>query len=271
MESLKQAFRGYWGWRWWIKWPVTVLVGLIVIGIAFGENTEDDDAPPAAAAVGTETATPLPATTTVEPTPAATEVATEVPTAEPTPEPTLEPTAEPPAFSEPIELSGSGDDVVTFIVPENSPAIVELEYTGTGNFIVVGYGPGGERTGSLVNEIGSYSGVRPLNFSARDIATEFEVRASGPWTITILPLSEARVADPVVAGSGDDILIVHQVARSTLQATHSGQSNFIVRAWGETSRAVINEIGAYDGRIRLPDNTLLIEVQADGEWTFVFE
>jgi hypothetical protein len=59
----------------------------------------------------------------------------------------------------------------------------------------------------------------------------------------------------------------HGTGLTTLKITHSGSSNFAVKAYGDSSRLLVNEIGKYSGETLLPSGTVLLEVEADGNWT----
>jgi len=59
------------------------------------------------------------------------------------------------------------------------------------------------------------------------------------------------------------------LTRMTL--THDGESNFIVKpisTKGDDGFSLVNEIGAYEGTVRVPAGTKYIWVQADGNWNY---
>lgn len=158
-------------------------------------------------------------------------------------------------------------------VPGNAPAVVSFTHSGRSNFAVVGYASSGERTGLLVNTIGRYQGTRPLNFAGTKTA-QFEVKADGAWTASIQPLSGIPPAAKAAQGAGDNLISVASLKPQTAQATHDGKSNFAVIAYsasGERLGLMINEIGQYQGRVRVPSGAGFLEVVADGNWTFAFE
>lgn len=176
------------------------------------------------------------------------------------------------AFEDDIELSGTGDDIVELDIPEDEPAIAHITHDGTSNFQVKGYTSDGERTGSLVNEIGHYDGTRPVNFQ-EPVAKELDIVADGNWTVTIQPILEAELAQTsgVTEGMGDAVVLVAHLGASSVEVSHEGESNFQVRAWGSSRTGMINEIGAYDGRVRMPTDAQLLEIVADGGWSFNFD
>lgn len=174
----------------------------------------------------------------------------------------------PPAFSEPISLSGSGDDLVSVDIPEDSPAIAHIVHEGQSNIQVTTFDEDGQRINGIVNEIGNYDGIRPLNFERGEAVAEFEIAADGAWTIEVSPITSARMWSPStpIEGDGDEVVLADGVEGAAM-FTHDGGSNFQVTAWGDSRDGLINEIGTYDGTVRVPAGTLLVEIVADGTWT----
>ena len=260
LNQLSAAWHRYWSMRWWIKWPVTVFAGLVLLAVLAPDAQE----------TASQDAT---ATASVEaPTQGATTVAAEATTTASTPAETTPPTPPPTPTPLPkIELSGRGDDVESFDLPGNVPAVVRFTHSGARNFAVIGYAPSGERTDLLVNTIGAYEGIRPINLAPRELTSEFEITADGPWTATIVPLAGARAAERRTEGTGDDVLRTGGINPRTARITHSGGENFVVLAWGASRNLLVNEIGPYDGRVRLANGTQVLEIQADGQWTIEFE
>jgi len=94
------------------------------------------------------------------------------------PTPTTRPTRTPTPIPQPIVLTGSGDAVVD-IEKDDSAALVHITYTGSSNFIVWNYGTDGEKIDLLINTIGSYDGIRPLDFLVDEHTARFAVESSG--------------------------------------------------------------------------------------------
>jgi len=177
-----------------------------------------------------------------------------------------------PAFEDKIELSGAGDDIVELDIPGDEPAIAHITHDGSSNFQVTGYTTEGERAGSLVNEIGPYEGTRPVNLRDSEVK-ELDITADGSWTVVIQPLFEAPPAEPSGAteGSGDAVLLVADNGAASVEVSHTGESNFQVTAWGSRRSGMINEIGVYEGRVRMPADAVLLEIVVDGSWSFNFD
>lgn len=180
---------------------------------------------------------------------------------------TIRPTSTPIRF-DPIRLSGRGDDVVRLDKPD-VPAIVTLTHSGSSNFVVTNYDGSGNQIDLLVNEIGSYEGTRPLDFGASELTERLEIQADGSWTVLVEPISAAipiRVPASNTTGQGDMVLLLSGSDPDTAEISHSGESNFVVQAYGNSRRLLVNEIGNYSGTVIMPQDTLVLEVVADGRW-----
>ncbi len=207
------------------------------------------------------------------PTAAATSEATPEETAEGTP--TTEPTPSPeptPAFAT-IELSGTGDAVPQFEIPEDAAAIATATHTGSANFVVTTISEAGDQNDLLVNTIGNYTGTVLFDEQDGQHSVAFEVTADGAWTISIQPVTEARAWDgrAELTGTGDDVVQIDPAVSglATANVSHDGAANFVVIAYGGGlgQELLVNEIGAYEGEVLIGDGAFLLEVTADGNWT----
>jgi hypothetical protein len=67
-------------------------------------------------------------------------------------------------------------------------------------------------------------------------------------------------------GHGDDV--IRYTGKAGVAAiTHTGESNFIVRSYGARSTGLVNEIGAYSGKVPVAAGPAVWAVMADGDWT----
>jgi hypothetical protein len=173
---------------------------------------------------------------------------------------------------EPVVLKGSGKKVVDFDNPFNI-AIAHITYTGGGNFAVRNYGDSPNYYDLLVNTIGRYDGIVPIDFGDGEHTTRFEVIASGPWTIEVKhPIESHNFAVPgTFEGKGDDVIRLvgyKQNPPDIAHITHDGKSNFAVYGYADEGRTLlVNEIGKYEGDSILSPTTFLMVVKADGKWT----
>lgn len=177
--------------------------------------------------------------------------------APPPPPPTTEPMLPTEVFS------GTGDSVVRIATPGMRAA--KISHRGSRNFVVRSIDDSMESTDLLVNEIGNYDGVVPVDFDG-SVSTGFEVTADGPWRIEIGDPDLLRMADGPFNGRGDDIVTyMGGVGPATIQ--HSGSRNFVVLTTFKGDRdLLVNEIGNYSGTVVLRGPTYVI-VSADGEWS----
>jgi hypothetical protein len=171
----------------------------------------------------------------------------------------------------PFVLSGTGDDVRSLTVPNDARAILDISYVGSSNFIVWSYDGSGP-IDLTVNEIGSYSGRRPINFpDGGGPVRQLEITAEGSWTIEVLPVSRASTQ---LSGNGDNVVrVIPTGSARPVTFTHNGSSNFIVWSYSATNRLdlEVNTIGSYSGTVLLDAWSEFLEIQADGAWTITFD
>jgi hypothetical protein len=121
----------------------------------------------------------------------------------------------------------------------------------------------------LINEIGSYTGSRPLVGPGSYI---FDIDADGGWSVTITPIgAQATIS---TSGVGDSVSGVFLVSGSTATMTvsHDGSSNFAVWLNCDGGRDLFqNEIGPVSGSrvLQIPRGSSLCfwDVTADGAWS----
>lgn len=229
-------------------------------------------AQPAAAVQATvaPAATQPPAPTEV-PKPTATSAPTDTPAPTNTPAPTAtpEPTATPTPPPEPVVLKGKGKTVTDPFTLPDTVNWVKLTHKGKSNFIVHAFGPNDQEE-SITNDIGNYTGVRPLLGKGEWF---FEVNADGVWEIRVEPMGPDPDAATGIEGHGDyvsGLFLPAKTGRVPYNIKHTGQSNFIVHllcAGGSDS--VANEIGAVEGSVvvKFQDGPCFWEVRADGDWS----
>jgi hypothetical protein len=256
------------------RWGIAAIAGggllaLCCAGtIAIAVTSKDDDG----GSVDTATSVRplvLPTVTTASP-PAVTTAPTSVAPSSPkaaVPTVTQAAPAEP-ALPANRTYEGRGAKVVRVNLSEDYLHIASITHKGSSNFVVQSIGEDGDDLDLLVNEIGSYSGVRLLD--AEGTPKALKVEADGRWTMTVKVALKAPVWDGNATGRGDAVLRVEsaQLDFTTVALTHRGSSNFVVEAYGDSSDLLVNEIGRYSGETILPDGTVLVAISADGAWTF---
>lgn len=238
--------------------PIVAIVILVAIGSAAAPKDEDPD-PLAAAVAGAGSEATYEASgdvaATAEPTKAAAPARTATPA--PTPEP-------------PIVFEGVGDDIVTF--EPKAARIVHITGNASSRYFGVIPYKGDERKGSLVNTTDPYDGIVPLDFYDGDHTDSFEIKSEGPWRIEILPLSSARVISTSLSGTGDEVLIVNGQPSRALIKGNASSRYFGVRPYGGSSSvSLVNTTDPYEGRVRIPSGTKVLEVKSEGGWEITFE
>jgi hypothetical protein len=168
---------------------------------------------------------------------------------------------------ETLTYSGFGDDVIE-LDKALASGIAEYSYTGSSNFIAIGYSSDMNMNDLMANEIGSVSGstLFGVGYFKSDKTKFIEVTASGDWTITLKPVSKA--ANFSGSGSGTGVYKGNiKAGKKTI--TYDGESNFIVYQWctNGTSDLLANEIGSYRGSKLVKGGSCLIAVQSEGTWS----
>jgi hypothetical protein len=246
----------------WILAGIVVVVILLLAGSFAGRRTGGDtETPPPSTAA--EASALGAAGTSSEPSSESEEPSTGADTE---PLPTLAP-----AFKT-VTLSGKGNKVARFNIPEDAAAIATISYTGGANFVVWSIDSGGSENDLLVNTIGKYHGTVLFDETQGTHSVAFKLEASGPWIVKIKPVTAARPWDGIskVSGEGDDVLLIPTgiSGLSTAVIKHGGKENFVVYAYTpDGTELLVNEIGKFSGEELIPDGTLLIAVQADGAWS----
>ncbi|GAA3737025.1 hypothetical protein HDA32_005494 [Spinactinospora alkalitolerans] len=243
----------------------TVGVLLALLATACGGGQDAPAAADAPIADGNDPSRPADSHTDSHDAPEAEEPETEEPETE-EPEPAYTP-------PETVSLEGNGDAVEEVELHED-PRIATMTHDGSANFIVHGVNSSGEEDQFLANEIGSYEGTVLYNGHVGDEMAAVQVEADGAWTVELRPLTDARVWEgDEVSGTGHDVLLFAEESAGlqTVAATHAGEGNFAVWAYGEDSDLLVNEIGSYDGEVLMPTDTAVIAVEADGEWSMALD
>lgn len=166
-----------------------------------------------------------------------------------------------------LHSQGTGDDF--FAIEVDGPAIAVVTHQGSSNFIVQSWDQASEWPNVLVNVIGDFDGTVPVGFDSDPV--DIEIQADGSWTLAIMALDDAVElhADPPQSGVGPMVLDLRNLDPRALNLSHEGSSNFQVIGWSTSSvwpDVLVNEIGGYDGRVRLPSEVEFLQIEADGVW-----
>jgi hypothetical protein len=164
----------------------------------------------------------------------------------------------------PVTVEGFGQTATDPLTPPCSICRAVFTHSGSANFIVTAFQAGEETL--LVNEIGAYSGARPI-FGTEPVT--FDIDADGAWSLRIEPIALSGSAP--FSGAGDAVSdLFDPPDDGPWELTHDGEANFIVQLHcGGGSDLVQNEIGPISGSsvVGFEDGPCLWEVEADGNWS----
>jgi hypothetical protein len=265
--------------------PVGILAALFVCLIVFmllpGGETGDNGTPAPTrtakvAAAPTDTRTPKPTkapTDTRTPKTSATPRDTSTPKPTATPVNTATPAATPTPLPSPVTWTGSGDDLVDLKWGQG-PSVLHI----TGNqasrhFAVTSKDTDGNTIDLLVNTTDPYEGYRPLDFRDGQAASRLEVKATGAWSITLVPLGGAYLGQFVLAvpgeyaGSGDTVLLLAGEADKAAITGNQTARHFAVMSYSNSVGLLVNTTDPYQGTVAVPRNTVVLEIVATGKWT----
>ncbi len=163
-----------------------------------------------------------------------------------------------------IQKPGAADDPVIVYVWGNS---------ASRHFAVKGYDAAGNSTGLLVNTTDVYEGTVPLDFRSGNLTTMLEITATGEWYFEIRPLASARIANAPgsIEGSGDEVFIVTGNTSTAYITGNAADRHFAVVTYGSRSNLAVNTTDPYAGRVIIPADTFIVEVDAEGPWAIEFE
>ena len=106
----------------------------------------------------------------------------------------------------PFVAIGSGNGVVT-LPPTAVTGALTVSHTGGGTFTIAALDHAGASTGErIVDTTGDYSGVVPFGLhGVGTVATSLTISSSGPWSISLAPLSSVPAISFPAEGSGDQV------------------------------------------------------------------
>ncbi|MGE0844363.1 hypothetical protein [Pseudonocardia sp.] len=172
--------------------------------------------------------------------------------------------------------SGTGNDVVTLDTPIKV-GILKFDCSQCKGDVALKTDAAYDPDVLLLGKKAPYTGTHWLGMRG-DTVTRMQIKASGPWTVTVGGLELARVVPGTapVDGSGDDVLYLTKPAGAAQIVNKGSQyANFIVQVMTDGSSGpdlAVNEQGAsYTGTVMFPapgsENVQLVQIVSDGKWT----
>ena len=174
----------------------------------------------------------------------------------------------------PATGAGSGDGIMP--VPTGAKAgLVTATHTGTGNFSIVGLDPQNGPAGDLaVDTVGTYNGITAFGLgTSRSPLVNLKVTASGPWTITLAPVSTAPTLASGATGKGDAVYQWTGKATTWTLSNTGGAGNFAVINHGSGAFGadlLVEVIGPYNGSVPVTAGPAVTTIQSDGTWSITF-
>jgi hypothetical protein len=195
------------------------------------------------------------------------------PTSTPKPTNTPEPTATLTPPPVPVTFTGSGDSIVDISAWPATPGLIIVEGNAGGVYFgVIPYDKDGNRMSSIVNKTDVYKGICPFNFDGQYV-TRLEIKATGSWTINIVPLSQARTLSVPgkIEGSGDDVIVLTGATPdiAAITGNSSGVYFGVIPYSADAHRmsSMVNETDVYQGTVIVPRDTAILEFRAEGNWS----
>jgi hypothetical protein len=190
------------------------------------------------------------------------------PTNTPLPTPTEEP------IPEPVVYEGTGDTFLAITKPiEGDMCLMFVQGNEAGEFFgLVAYDADGNLLHKLIITEEPYVGTRLLDGSPDKNSASLDIRAVGPWIITLFPIIPPYIADYIIdvpkslSGNGD-VVIITRGQSSSISANYKNEKHFVIFVHGtKTGGLVFNKQGAFTEEALLPENTVMLEIMSEGDW-----
>jgi hypothetical protein len=231
---------------------VIVLALLAITGIAALLRGADDTGAPAAATTPTARQSTAP---------------TESPSSDATTDGPLAPA--PPGSKTAVRTyKGNGSKVLKIKKPGQvtGPVLLAATYRGDGDFRVVGRDSSLHRSDIVVDVIGNYKGTNLLDSQGTQTRT-LKIQAHGPWTVKLTLVATARRVGTHAKGRGDDVLL-YTGSNGVATFDYRGKLGFVVRYADASNGVLVDQVGRFLGQVPIKKGPVLIDVSADGAWTF---
>lgn len=169
------------------------------------------------------------------------------------------------------KYTGNGDDIINLSKPQKDGAAILLVSGNRSNrhFSITGYSNSGKRTGLLVNTTKKYDGTVLIDMVDREKTSQLEIKGLGAWAIYVYDIKYARKykTPGAIEGNGDDVIIVLGSAKIMEVNGNQNGRHFSIKGYSNRGRhLLVNAVEPYSGKVRVPTNTILLEISARGRW-----
>lgn len=172
------------------------------------------------------------------------------------------------------EYGGSGDDYIRIekTIHEIPAAVLVLGNSSSRHFSVTSYSASGTYIDLLVNTTEPYNGIVPIDLGTKDDAKYLEVNAVGSWKIFVYPIFAIPnvTSGSAVSDSGDSLLWIEGEGSVLSVNGNSAGRHFSIVAYdeyGDYNGLLVNTTDRYSGRVRLPKDSLILQISAVGDWS----
>jgi hypothetical protein len=171
----------------------------------------------------------------------------------------------------PIKYNGRGDDVIEIEKPDEGRCVFYIKGNEEGGyFSVKGYDNRNNYTSLFVNTTDEYEGITLDKNNTMSLA----IKSKGPWLIETRSLKSLRKINTAIhfTGTGDEVLLVDGKPKIATITSYSNINNysdhylFAIKAYNSKSNSLVYTNEIYDGKVRVPSDTKLIEIIADSKW-----
>ncbi len=169
---------------------------------------------------------------------------------------------------------GSGDDYIQIEkAMDELPAAAMIFGNSAGrHFSITSYTASGDYIDLLVNTTDKYSGTVPIDLGITEKAKYLEINAVGTWSINIYPIPAIPqlTSTNAVSDTGDYLLWIEGDGSMLLINGNSSERHFSVIAYdiyGNYNGLLVNTTDRYSGRVRLPKDSLILQISAVGDWS----
>lgn len=172
------------------------------------------------------------------------------------------------------EYRGIGDDILIIEKPdEDLPTLLVINGNkGSSHFSITSYDAARNYVDLLVNTSEPYTGIVAIDLPVGTNTKMLEISATGSWAVNVYSIGAAPKisTDSPKSDSGDNILWIEGDASIATISGNSDSSHFSVVAYdgaGNYGDLLVNTSDAYRGKVMIPKGTLLLQINATGNWT----